>query len=44
MCQADISLKEIYNFYCTNPDKNTKENDILIDINADLSDDSDIEI
>ena len=42
MCVADISLKEICDYYYPNKDKNTKY-DILIDIDADLSDDSDSE-
>lgn len=43
MCLADISLKIIYDLYC-NVEKNIKDNDILISVNEDLSDDSDIEI
>lgn len=42
MCQADESLKIIYDSYC-NGERNPRE-DILIDINADFSDDSDIEL
>ena len=42
MCHADINLKNIYDYY-REIEKNTKE-DILIDMNEDLSDDSDIDI
>jgi hypothetical protein len=42
MCVADNNLKEICDSYYPNRDKNTKY-DILIDIDADLSDDSDFE-
>ena len=42
MCHADINLKNIYEYY-REIEKNTKE-DILIDMNEDLSDDSDIDI
>jgi hypothetical protein len=42
MCHADFNLKHIYDYY-RSIEKNTK-NDILIHMDEDVSDDSDIDI
>ena len=46
MCIADIALKDVYDSYkTTHPDLDkAKENNILIEINDNLSDDSDSDI